>query len=85
MFFNNENEKGQLCDCRVDNYIQLAIWLELLICRFRAYIGNGCGIVSPVLLDEYVITRDKDTESMGYGGSIPPMTQKRKQLSRIFL
>ena len=55
---------------------QLAIWLELLICRFRAYIGNGCGIVSPVLLDEYVITRDKDTDSMRYGGSIPPMTQK---------
>ena len=55
---------------------QLAIWLELLICRFRAYIGDGCGIVSPVLLDEYVITRDKDTESMRYGGSNPPMTQK---------
>ena len=63
---------------------QLAIWLELLICRFRAYNGNGCGIVSPVLLGEYVITRDKDTESFRYGGSIPPMTQKRKQLSRIF-
>ena len=24
------------------------------ICRFRAYIGNGCEIVSLVLLDEYV-------------------------------
>lgn len=45
------------------------------ICRFRAYIGNGCEIVSLVLLDEYVITRDKDTESVRYGGSIPPMTQ----------
>ena len=47
--------------------------------------GNGCEIVSLVLLDEYVITRDKDTESMRYGGSSPPMTQKkRKQFSRIF-
>ena len=45
------------------------------ICRFRAYIGNGCEIVSLVLLDEYVITRDKDTKSARYGGSIPPMTQ----------
>ena len=55
---------------------QIAICLELFfICRFRAYIGNGCEIVSLVLLDEYAITRDKDTESFRYGGSIPPMTQ----------